>query len=402
MHVQYRQPRGRTAILMAALSAVLAFAQSDSQIIQPLRTTPTEKLTVNLGFRDWSPATLAGNVLLAGNQTGRGGLFAVDTVSGKMKWSNIPSFSTGTASLSTPPAVAGGLVIVPYATAYPGAVVAVSLATGKEVWRGLDPVQGAAVAVNAGLAYIFAKNGTFYALDAATGREKWKVSLSNRAGCASRPIVRNDVIYFTGNVNAIPDPTRPQVNYLFALDARTGQERWRYRAEAPYVHDGVCLHQPVVTADAIYATGERYLYSIDLLTGRDRWKPIEVRRQIRGETRTVEVFSLVDAGAVFIANTPTLLIAFEKNSGRTAWELAGQFTDKPMAVVGDVLYFQGSPADKPAVSSSGTLHALDLNSHSILWSFSRPTAEANWSFGSITPTDRGLWVDSYKAIVKLQ
>jgi len=50
----------------------------------------------------------------------------------------------------------------------------------------------------------------------------------------------------------------------------------------------------------------------------------------------------------------------------------------------------------------GTLHALDLDTRTVLWSFSRPTAEPNWGFGSVTPVDGGLWVDSYQALVKLQ
>jgi hypothetical protein len=73
-----------------------------------------------------------------------------------------------------------------------------------------------------------------------------------------------------------------------------------------------------------------------------------------------------------------------------------------MAVAGNVLYFQGSPDTRPATTPSGTLHALDLDSHTILWSFSRPTAERNWAFGHVTPVDGGLWVDSYQALVKLQ
>jgi len=32
----------------------------------------------------------------------------------------------------------------------------------------------------------------------------------------------------------------------------------------------------------------------------------------------------------------------------------------------------------------------------------RPTAEANWPFGYVTPVDGGLWVDSYQALIKLQ
>jgi hypothetical protein len=102
--------------------------------------------------------------------------------------------------------------------------------------------------------------------------------------------------------------------------------------------------------------------------------------------------------------TSAFLIAFDKNSGGTAWELAGQYRDAApsMAVAGNVLYFQGSPDSKPAKAPGGTLHALDLDSRAILWSFSRQTAEPNWSFGFVTPVDGGLWVDSYQALVKLQ
>ena len=396
---------GVCALVGAAIWMVPALAQPEPQPIRPLRTAPAEKLTVNPGFRDWSPATVAGTTILAGNQTGRGGLFAIDMLSGKVKWAHRPDFSTGTASVSTPPAVSGGIVVIPYATAYPGAVVGLSLATGKEVWRGPDPVQDAAVAVNAGLAYILGKNGVFYALDVATGREKWKVTFANRGGCASRPIVRDDIIYLTASADATPgDAAKKAGNYLFALDAKTGQERWRYRAEAPYVHDCVCLRQPVVTADTIIAAGESYLYAVQRATGRERWKPVEVRRTVEGRDRPVEVQGLVDAGPVLIGMTSTFLIAFDKGSGRTAWEIPGQYreTQPAMAVAGNVLYFQGSPGSKPAKAPSGTLHALDLDTRGILWSFSRPTAEANWAFGHVTPVDGGLWVDSYQALVKLQ
>ncbi len=396
---------GGGAIMGATLCAVLGVAQSDPALIRPLRTAPAEKLTVNPGFRDWGPAAVVGTTILSGNQTGSGGLFAIDTLSGKVKWTHRPVFSTGTAGVSTPPAVSGDIVIAPYAAAYPGAVVGISLATGKEVWRGRDPFRGAAVAINAGLAYILDKNGSFYALEAATGREKWKVALAHRAECASRPIVRDDIIYLTAGADAIPgDATKPAGNYLFALDASTGQERWRYRAEAPYVHAGVCLRQPIVTADTVFAAGDSYLYAVQRATGRDRWKPVEIRRPVEGQVRAVEVYGLVDAGPVVVGMTSGFLIAFDKNSGRTAWELAGQYRESApaMAVAGNVLYFQGSPGSKPAVAASGTLHALDLSSHSILWSFSRPTREPNWPFGHVTPVDDGLWVDSYQALVKLQ
>ena len=393
-------------ILGAALFTALGFAQSDLPRIQPLQKTPVEALTINLGFRDWGPASIAGTTILAGNKTGKGGLFAIDMLTGKLKWTFRPVFSTGTSGVATPPAVAGNLVIAPFAAAYPGAVVAVSLATGKEVWRGPDPTQGAAVAVHADLAYVLGKNGNFYALEAATGRERWKVPFAtNLAPCVSRPIVKDDTVYLTGIAAAAPgDSAHPAGYYLFALDARTGNERWRYRAEAPYVHSGVCLSQPLVTQDTVFASGESHLYAVDRSTGRDRWPPVEVRRQVEGQVRSVEVHGLVDAGAVLIGMTPGYLIAFEKNSGHTAWEIAGQLRDSSpaMAVAGNVLYFQGSPGAKSPTEAAATLHALDLDSREILWSFSHPTAEPNWPFGPVIPVDGGLWVSCYQALLKLE
>ena len=394
-------------VMGAALWSVIGFAQLDPAKVRPLRTAPTEKLTVNPGFRDWGPATVAGTTILAGNQTNRGGLFAIDMTNGKVKWMHRPVFSSGTASVSTPPAVSGDVVITPYAAAYPGAVVGVSLATGKEVWRGLDPAQNAAVAVNAGLAYVMGKNGTFYGLEAASGREVWKVAFSGkRAECVSWPIVRDDIIYLTGRADGTAgEASKPASdNYLFAVDAKTGQERWRYRAVVPDSFQAACLGQPVVTADTIYAAGASRLYAIDRATGRDRWKSVEVRRPVEGRVRAVDVFRLVDGGSVVVGMTPGFLIGFDKTSGGTAWEIAGQYRDRApgMAVAGTVLYFQGSPDSKPTAAAGGTLHALDLETRRILWSFSRQTAEANWPFGNVTPVDGGVWVDSYQALVKLE
>ena len=395
-----------STIMGALLCAAPGLAQSDPTRIEPIRNQPKETLTVNPGFRDWGPTTVAGTTILAGNQTGNGGLFAIDMLTGKLKWTYRPVFSTVTAGLSTPPAVTGGLAIVPFAAAYPGAVVAVSLATGKEVWRGPDPVQHAAVAVNADLAYVLAKNGNFYALEVATGRERWKVAFAtNLAPCVSRPILRDDTVYLTGTAALSPgDAAHPAGYYLFALDARTGRELWRYRAEAPYVHSGVCLSQPVVTEDTVFAAGEARLYAVVRTTGRDRWPPVEVRRPVEGQSRAVEVHGLVEADSVLIGMTSGFLIAFDKSSGRTAWEIAGQYRESSpaMAVAGNVLYFQGSPGVKPGAPAAATLHALDLDSREILWSFSRSTAEPSWPFGCVTPVNGGLWVSSYQALLKLQ
>src|SRR6478752_5581772 len=115
-----------------ALSGVLALAQT-AVSIAPLRTAPVEKFTVNPGHRDWARTVIAGTTIIGGNSSNRGGLFAVDTVAGKLKWSFRP---TGTARgnpfVATAPAVSGGLAIVPMGNT----LVAVTIAPGREAWRG--------------------------------------------------------------------------------------------------------------------------------------------------------------------------------------------------------------------------------------------------------------------------
>ena len=124
-----------------------------------------------------------------------------------------------------------------YVLAYPGAVIAVSLVTGKEAWRGPDPAQNAIVAASSGLAYVLSKDNNFYALDAANGRERWKVGFA-RDNCDSMPVVRDGTVYVGGNVLVTPADANRAAGYyrfLFALDAGISQSlpifSWRNTPE---------------------------------------------------------------------------------------------------------------------------------------------------------------------------
>ena len=391
------------AITLCLSIPALLGAQTEATAVRALRTTPTEKFAVSNGNRDWAPASIAGNLIVAGGPSGNAGLHAVDMLTGKLKWSYRPEDIN--ASVSTPPAIVRDLAIAPYGAANPGAVIAVSLSSGRPVWRGPDPATNATVVALGDMVYVQTKDELFVGLDAATGKEVWRRAFSRRRFCVSRPVVADGVVYVSFGVDAVAgDASRPEGFDLMALDAKTGQEKWRHRAEAEYGTAGVCVTAPVLAGATLYGLAEAHLYAIDRATGRDKWKSVETRAMVDGRARLVEVVGLVDAGDVLVGVSQSALIAYAKSSGKTAWEIPGAYSlsSPSTAVAGNVLYFQGSPQSQPTPTSRGTLYALDLDTRAVLWSFSRPTAEKNWSFGFVTPVNDGLWVDSYKALVKLQ
>ena len=412
---------GRTTLAVMALGGALTLAQT-APGIAPLRTSPTEKFTINSGFRDWSPAVLVGTTIIGGNSSNRGGLVAIDAVAGKLKWAFRP---TGTASgnpfVATAPAVSGGLVIAPMGNT----LMAVTIATGREAWRGPATAQSAAVAVDGGMAFVLGEDANFHALDAATGREKWAVPFPRSGSCGSVPVARGGSVYISRNVVVRAGDANRSAEYrrrLVALDASTGQERWQYPASSAGTA-GMCVDRAIVTGETWFGVSGETLYAINLTTGRDLWPPVEVRASIDGRERSFEFTGLVDAGEVLVGVTPVSLMAYDKATGRLAWQVPGQYNQNSpsTAVAGGVLYVQGHPGAKPAtevqgrivyqggkpveqtpVLPRGRLNAIDLATRTVLWSFSRPTAEANWPFGYVIPVDGGLWVDSYQVLVKLQ
>jgi outer membrane protein assembly factor BamB len=410
-----------STVAAIVLGSMLTLAQTATSLA-PVRTAPVEKFTVNPGHRDWGPTVLAGTTIIGGNSTNRGGLFAVDAVTGKLKWTFRP---TGTASgnpfVATPPAVSGGVAIVPMGNT----LVAVTIATGREAWRGPATAQSAAVAADGGMAFVLGEDANFHAVDAATGREKWTAAFPRRGSCDSIPVARGGSVYVSRNVLVrAADAYQPAsyARHLVALDANTGDERWRYPASSAG-NVSVCINEAVVAGDRYFAVDGVALHGINLTTGRELWPPVEVRAPYDGRERAFRLAGLVDAGDVLVGVTQVAVVAFDKTTGRRVWEIPGQYSlDAPSTgVAGGVLYVQGHPGAKPTtepqgrivyqggkpveqtpVLPGGHLNAIDLATRAVLWSFSRPTAEPNWSFGYVTPVDGGLWVDSYQALIKLQ
>jgi len=207
-----------------------------------------------------SSPVVGGNVVVFGSQDGH--VYALEAGTGRERW----RFRTGGRVYATP-AIAGDTV---YAADQAGAVFALSLTNGRLAWRfdtegtrlnsadwGFDrtTVQSSP-AVTGGAVYVGARDGFLYAIDRATGKERWrhdhKVSWVN-----SSPAVSEGLVY-AGSSDG---------HFIQAVDTASGQERWRAMAV------GVVWASPAVDGALLYVgEGNGTMYALDKRTGTEAWR----------------------------------------------------------------------------------------------------------------------------------
>jgi outer membrane protein assembly factor BamB len=208
----------------------------------------------------------------------------------------------------------------------------------------IAPQEFAAAAVSADTLFIGSSSGMFYALGITDGHIRWKKHLGSVA-CA--PLVDRGFLYV-----ATSD------GFVVAVDAQTGQEKWRYQSRGPIEQT------PAATSDLIIFSNEAdQVVALDATTGKFKW-------QYKAETP--EEYTLrghagvtVDNDLIFTGFANGTLVALRKETGTVAWSTslkadADRFmdVDATPVVVGDQLY---------ASSSSGGVYALDKATGLVRW-----------------------------------
>ncbi|MFI9269367.1 PQQ-binding-like beta-propeller repeat protein [Kitasatospora sp. NPDC052896] len=220
-----------------------------------------------------------------------------------------------------------------------GGVQVRSAANGAELWQAGDaqqdyenPQSGPALVAGA-LCYY--GGGRLRCADPRTGRLHWAFPVGEDV--PSRPTARGGLFYVTAGTK------------VYALDAVTGVERWRF--EAPVV-----LFTPPTLDDspapAVYVADYLgTLYALDGATGRVRWQARTASRQ--GAEPVV-----VSGSTALIASGETLY-AFETGAGRELWRYAarGEIVGTPAAA--DGLVHLGS--------RDHSLHTVDLATGRLRW-----------------------------------
>ncbi|MEU6703356.1 outer membrane protein assembly factor BamB family protein [Streptomyces wuyuanensis] len=175
-------------------------------------------------------------------------VMCVDTITGHVRW----HFEAPAAFLSPPayapgPAVTGGGL---YLADYLGTVYALDATTGKDRWRiatesrqSVEPVLVADGSIHVG------SGNALYTLDAVTGTPKWRFAAGGEV--TGSPVVADGRIHF-GSADHV----------LYTLDAAGGQLRWKLAT------GGEITGSPVARNGVVYACSkDRCVYALDAAKG---------------------------------------------------------------------------------------------------------------------------------------
>ncbi|HKG94730.1 MAG TPA: PQQ-binding-like beta-propeller repeat protein [Gemmatimonadaceae bacterium] len=312
-----------------------------------------------------SSPTVAGDAVYVGSGDGR--LYALDRLTGEERW----RYDAGSAVASSA-AVAGDAVFL---TATDGSVHAVDRRTGRARWRvatGADAAlpwgregfdyYGSSPVVAGGLVVAGSGDGSLYALDAATGRRRWRFRTGGRV--RSSPAVADGVVY-VGSFDG----------HVYAVDLATGAERWRYATEgvalesARFGYDRRSVQSSPALGDsgALYVgSRDGHLYALDARRGTLRWKVAH------DETSwSIASPALLDSAVIDASSDAHFIHAVRARDGAELWRV-----DAPTTVWSSPAVAGGSAAPVAYVGvghyaggGGGAVLALDGATGRELWRY---------------------------------
>ncbi|MGX2995293.1 serine/threonine-protein kinase [Streptomyces sp. JNUCC 64] len=175
-------------------------------------------------------------------------------------------------------------------------VLAVDVVTGHVRWHFEAPAAFLAPpafapgpAVTGGGVYLADYLGTVYALDAADGRDRWRIATEPRS--SAEPVLVADGHVHVGSGKG-----------LYTLDAVTGTPKWRFQA------GGDVVGAPVVAEGRIhFGSTDHLLYTLKADDGRLRWK-LATGGEITGAP-------VVRAGVVYACSKDRCVYALDAEKG---------------------------------------------------------------------------------------
>jgi outer membrane protein assembly factor BamB len=160
------------------------------------------------------------------------------------------------------------------------------------------------------------------ALDRATGKELWKASWDgaisvpffaarNGSWIRATPAADADTVYVAG-----------MRDVLVALDAATGKERWRVdfpkQFDAPVPTFGF-VSSPLVHGDAVFVQAGAALVKLDKRTGKVLWKALKDEGGTMGSAFSSPVLATLAGAEQLVVQTRTKLAGVDPATGDVLW-----------------------------------------------------------------------------------
>ena len=285
-------------------------------------------------------------------------LFAVNAITGQIRW----EYATSAATYGSGPAVGADGTVYFGTEDSDGSFYAVS-ASGALKWKKTlgAAVKASPAVTSDGVVYALANGGLLFALDAASGAEKWSAVQSGDAGGVA--VDRDGTVYFgtskgiwayseSGSLKWTCDTAHAvterggslaiggQILYATlkskggcaAIDTATGRTLWKFASQA-----GDSYH-PVVDGDGTVYFCEKsgYLYAVDR-NGSEKWIDQTDKNYIYSG------FALGADGKVYISQyaSPFNLLSFDASGARNVVMTIGAQTMSPVSIGPDNRLYYG-------------------------------------------------------------
>jgi eukaryotic-like serine/threonine-protein kinase len=350
---------------------------------------PAERWRTPTGWHsDAQPVVARGLVFFGGFSLGERVplLEAVDAATGAVRWQT--TAPVGWAEISDSPAL-GGDVLYAAVQAPVAGVLSATAVTGEPLWFtpfGFTSVTAPAVGADA--VYVAgwgvrntwdrAQNdasGALFALDQRTGRERWRFLTPARFGPVS---VGPDAVYV------------PSDRGLFAIDRATGHKRWQARFSPGAGDTATVAGNIIVFAGSEITSGRSGVFALDAASGALRWR-VDLPRSPGARSGSAAANGLVfvswwdalqeDVGS----GTPTLR-AYDLSNGQERWVFrangaaetrhgvgVGSVTS-PVVVGNSVLFGVAVRAAAPGSGGNADgLYAVDTATGEMRWHTSAAT-----------------------------
>lgn len=198
-----------------------------------------------------------------------------------------------------------------------------------------------------GTIYVPGSDGILYALDARTGAEKWKYAANESLG--TTPVLVDGMLLVASEADT-----------LFAVNAETGKWAWQYRRDLPSGFTIQGAATPLAHNGIVYqGFADGTVVALDLRDGAVKWE----RALATGGTQFLDVDTtpvLDDKGNLYVASYQSGLYALESETGDVVWNsVVGGLTS--LLGKGGVLFATGDGRMDAYLKDNGRLlWSLDL------------------------------------------